>query len=129
VSSHGPLVSSSTDVPPDTAVIPQFTWAGDHTIEAIAAGVTAVVDSDSDDYFVVCITDANFQRYGITESDLKRVMGGNPKVKCSLIAIGEGAEAAWLPKALPGRAFAVKETTDIATTLRAILSEIATTGL
>lgn len=61
--------------------------------------------------------------------DLKRVMGGNPKVKCSLIAIGEGAEAAWLPKALPGRAFAVRDTTDIATTLRTILSEIATTGL
>lgn len=36
-----------------TAVIPQYTWAGDHTIEAIEAGVTAVVDSDSDDYFVI----------------------------------------------------------------------------
>ena len=31
----------------------------------------------------------------------------NPKVKVALPAIGEGAEAAWLPKALPGKAYRV----------------------
>ena len=51
-------------------------------------------------------------------------MNSNPKVKTALIAIGEGAEAAWLPTVLPGRAYRVKETTDIATTLRAILGSM-----
>lgn len=90
------------------AVIPQYTWAGDHTLEAITAGVTTVADSDSDDFFVVVITDANFERYGIKAEDLKRAMEGNAKVKCAMIAIGEGAEAEWLPKVLPGKAYRVK---------------------
>lgn len=51
-------------------------------------------------------------------------MNSNPKVKVNLIAIGEGAEAEWLPKALPGRAFRVKETGDIARTLTAILGNM-----
>lgn len=42
----------------------------------------------------------------------------------SLIAIGEGAEALWLSKDLPGKAYRVKETADIATTLRTILSNM-----
>lgn len=81
--------------------------------------------------------------------DLKKVMNTNPKVKCSLIAIGEGAEAEWLPKALPGKAFRVvvcvcffsaiamlnltlrasQNTQDIATTLRTILSQLLSGGL
>lgn len=88
-----------------------------------------LADFLADDFFVVVVTDANFERYGITGDDLKRVMDGNSKVKVSLIAIGEGAEATWLPKALPGRAYRVKETTDIATTLRAILGQMLTGGL
>lgn len=96
------------------AVIPQYTWAGDHTLEAIIAGVTSVADSDSDDFFVVVITDANFERYGIKAEDLKRSMDGTAKVKCAMIAIGEGAEAEWLPKALPGRAYRVKVRSDAA---------------
>ncbi|KAM0756043.1 hypothetical protein T439DRAFT_283415 [Meredithblackwellia eburnea MCA 4105] len=111
------------------AVVPQYAWAGDHTVEAIKQGVADCVESDSDDYFVITITDANFSRYGITAEDLKLSMDSNPKVKCSLIAIGEGAEAAWLPKALPGRAYRVMNTTDIATHLRAILGQMLGGGL
>lgn len=117
-----------------------------HTLEAIEQGVTAVVDSDSDDFFLVVLTDANFERYGIEPADLKKVMNSNAKVKTcvathplfsklltrlirsrdyrSLIAIGEGAEAEWLPSALPGKAHRVKNTSDIATTLRTILSSM-----
>lgn len=45
-----------------------------------------------------------------------------PRSHSSLIAIGEGAEAEWLPTALPGQAHRVKQTSDLATTLRTILS-------
>lgn len=59
------------------------------------------------------ITDANFERYGMTAVDLKRTMNANNKVKVTMIAIGEGAEAAWLPSALPGKAYQVKETSEV----------------
>ncbi|KAL8292641.1 hypothetical protein RQP46_001253 [Phenoliferia psychrophenolica] len=109
------------------AVIPQYAWAGDHTIEAITKGVADCADSDADDFFVICITDANFSR--ITADDLRGAMEINPKVKVALLAIGEGAEAAWLPKALPGKAYRVMNTTDIATNLRAILGQMLSSAL
>ena len=49
----------------------------------------------ADDWFVIAITDANFDRYGITPEELKRVMIQQPKVRTALICIGEGAEAFW----------------------------------
>ena len=49
----------------------------------------------SDDWFVITITDANFARYGISEEDIHRVMTRQPKVHTALICIGEGAEALW----------------------------------
>ncbi|KAK4055403.1 hypothetical protein OIO90_003241 [Microbotryomycetes sp. JL221] len=106
------------------SLVSQFCWAGDHTLEAIEKGVEAVATDDADDWFVIAITDANFGRYGITATDLKRVLNSNPKVKTSLIAIGEGAEVEWLPKVLPGQAHRVKNTGDIATTLRTVLSSM-----
>ncbi|SCV74430.1 BQ2448_8069 [Microbotryum intermedium] len=108
------------------ALIPQFCWAGDNTVPCIEESVQAVAESDSDDYFCIVITDANLPRYGITPEVLKRAMTSNPKVKVSLVAIGEGAESEWLPKVLPGRCHAVKETADIATTLRSILGSMLT---
>jgi hypothetical protein len=35
-------------------------------------------------------------------------MNGKAKVKSALLAIGEGAETQWLPKALPGKAYRIK---------------------
>jgi hypothetical protein len=51
----------------------------------------------ADDWCVIAITDANFERYGITEVDLKRVMNSDPKVHTAVICIGNGADAAWYP--------------------------------
>ncbi|KAM0790964.1 hypothetical protein ACM66B_004269 [Microbotryomycetes sp. NB124-2] len=106
------------------ALVSQYCWAGDHTLEAIEKAVETVAQDDADDWFVIAITDANFSRYGITAADLKRVMNANAKVKTALVAIGEGAEVTWLPKVLPGQAHRVANTGDIATTLRTILSSM-----
>lgn len=65
---------------------------------------------------------------GITAEHLKHAMELNPKVKCSLIAIGEGAEATWLPNALPGKAHRVTDTSGIATALRTILASALGAG-
>ncbi|GAA5867426.1 hypothetical protein JCM1840_002135 [Sporobolomyces johnsonii] len=111
------------------SLIPQYCWPGDHTVEAMEKAVDAVAEADADDYFVITITDANFDRYGITAEDLRRALNRHAKVKSNLVAIGEGGECEWLPKALPGQAFRVKETSDIARTLRSILSQMLGGGL
>ncbi|KAF8909617.1 AAA domain-containing protein [Gymnopilus junonius] len=103
-------------------MVPQYAFAGDYTVEAIQKGVTEVAKYDADDWFVIAITDANFGRYQISPEELTRAMKYNPKVNTALICIGEGAEATWITKRLPGRAFRVANTGDIPNVLRSILS-------
>ncbi|KAJ3505514.1 hypothetical protein NLJ89_g7376 [Agrocybe chaxingu] len=103
-------------------MVPQYAFAGDYTVEAIHKAVIEVGKYDADDWFVIAITDANFGRYAITAEDLTRAMKHNPKVNTALICIGEGAEAAWVTKSLPGLAFRVANTGDIPNVLRSILS-------
>ncbi|KAJ7173000.1 AAA domain-containing protein [Mycena crocata] len=104
------------------AMIPQYAFAGDYTVEAIEKGVKDVALFDADDWFVIAITDANFGRYLIKPEDITRAMKRDPKVHTALICIGEGAEATWIPRSIPGRGFRVANTADIPTVLRSILS-------
>ncbi|GAA5999420.1 hypothetical protein JCM5350_001970, partial [Sporobolomyces pararoseus] len=108
------------------SLIPQYCFAGDNTIEAIEAAIDKVGEevSESDECFVIALTDANFERYGITEADLRASLNRNTKVATSLIAIGEGAECEWLARSLPGKAYRVKETSDLARTLKSILGKM-----
>ncbi|KAJ7860618.1 AAA domain-containing protein [Mycena olivaceomarginata] len=104
------------------SMIPQYAFAGDYTVEAIEKGVKDVGAFDADDWFVIAITDANFGRYLIKPEDISRAMRRDPKVHTALICIGEGAEATWIPKSIPGRGYRVGNTADIPTVLRSILS-------
>ncbi|KAJ8082257.1 hypothetical protein PM082_008104 [Marasmius tenuissimus] len=103
-------------------MIPQYAFAGDYTVEAIKKGVEEVGKFDADDWFVIAITDANFGRYQITPEDITRAMKRNPKVNSALICIGEGADAPWITKSLPGKGFRVQNTEDIPNVLRSIFS-------
>jgi len=103
-------------------MVPQYAFAGDYTVEAIEKGVKDVGAFDADDWFVIAITDANFGRYLIKPEDISRAMRRDPKVHTALICIGEGAEATWIPKSIPGRGYRVTNTADIPTVLRSILS-------
>ncbi|BGP51199.1 hypothetical protein JCM10450v2_007128 [Rhodotorula kratochvilovae] len=111
------------------ALITQYCWPGDETVNALNKAVDTVAEADADDYIVIAITDANFDRYGITEEDLRRALTRNPKVHVALLAIGEGAETEWLPKVLPGKAYMVRKTGDLARTIRSILSSTLDKGL
>ncbi|KWU41842.1 hypothetical protein RHOSPDRAFT_30334 [Rhodotorula sp. JG-1b] len=111
------------------SLIAQYCWPGDETLNAINKAVDAVAETDADDYIVIAITDANFDRYGITAEDLRRSLTRNSKVHVALLGIGEGAETEWLPTVLPGKAFCVRETGDLARTLRTILSSTLDRGL
>ncbi|KAF8624743.1 hypothetical protein AX17_007074 [Amanita inopinata Kibby_2008] len=103
-------------------MIPQYAFAGDFTVEAIITGVTEVAKYDADDWFVIAITDANFQRYGISPEEITRAMKRDPKVNAALICIGEGAEAKWVTEKFPGRGFLVRNAAEIPVVLRSILS-------
>ncbi|CAH7688707.1 AAA domain-containing protein [Phakopsora pachyrhizi] len=102
----------------------QYAIAGDHTIEAIEKGVDAVAEMESDEAILIIITDANFDRYGISSEILKKTMNRNEKVKTGLIAIGEGNEAEWLPKVLPYKAYQVKKCEEIPIVFKSILSQM-----
>ncbi|KAF9078337.1 AAA domain-containing protein [Rhodocollybia butyracea] len=105
-------------------MIPQYAFAGDNTVEAIQKGVDDVAKFDADDWFVITITDANFGRYQITPEEVSRAMKRHPKVHTALICIGEGADATWITKSLPGAGFRVRDTGDIPMVLRSILSSM-----
>ena len=83
----------------------------------------------ADDYIVIALSDANFERYGITKDDIRRSLTRNPKVHVALLAIGEGAETTWLPQVLPGKAFTVRQTGDLSRTIRTVLSATLDKGL
>ncbi|GAA6012821.1 hypothetical protein JCM10207_005374 [Rhodosporidiobolus poonsookiae] len=105
------------------SMVSQYCWPGDETIHALEKSIDHVAEADADDNIVIAISDANFERYNITAEDIRRALNRNSKVRTSLVAIGEGAESEWLPRALPGKAWRVRETSDIARTLRAILGQ------
>ncbi|KAH9809964.1 AAA domain-containing protein [Melampsora americana] len=102
----------------------QYAIAGDHTVEAIEKAVEKVAEVESDEAIVIAISDANFDRYGITSQVLKDAMNRKKSVKTGLIAIGEGSETVWLPKVLPQQAYRVKESSEIPIVLRSLLSHL-----
>jgi hypothetical protein len=74
---------------------------------------------------VIALTDANFARYDITPEDVRRAINRSSKVHACLLTVGDDAygESAWLPGALPGKAYRVKESRDLLQTITAVLSQ------
>ena len=99
----------------------QYTWAGDHTIEAIESAV----DESEKDTLVIVISDANLNRYDIRLEDLKPLQ--SPKVHAHLIFIASlGDEASLLTKKVPNeRAHCCFNTSD----LPLIVKKIVTSAL
>jgi hypothetical protein len=93
-------------------MIPQYTFAGDYTVEAIEkasqevakfdAGMCLVIQGvgsrgdfcSSDDWFVVTVTDANFGRYNITPEYITQTMAKFPRVNNAVLCLGDGLEVA-----------------------------------
>ncbi len=85
----------------------QFCSSGDNTVEAIREAVGRVADSvkgvsTSSQRFVIVVSDANFNRYGISTSTIKSAMTHDPRVKVFLVLIASmGDEAGKVAKQLP----------------------------
>jgi hypothetical protein len=104
----------------------QFTFPGDHTLQATRDAVHAMgrADAPGGGKFVFVVSDANLRRYGIPVSSLAKVATADPSVKCFVIFIASiGDEAQQIVASLPpGKGFACMNTEQLPGVFQRILS-------
>ena len=104
-----------------TASYPQFCFPGDYTIEATRESIRRLAaEEEADERFLIVLTDANLDRYGIPVRSLRDSLDLDKTVNTCVIAIGSlGDQAERMKEGLPaGRSFIVEETSEIPKILR-----------
>lgn len=66
----------------------QFCMSGDYTLEATDASIRELAREEADEHFVVVLSDANLERYGIRPERFARVLTSDPQVNAFAIFIG-----------------------------------------
>ena len=66
----------------------QYCWPGDNTLPATKAAIKEITKEAADEYFVVVLSDANFNRYGINPDDFAKLLNSDPRVNTFAIFIG-----------------------------------------
>ena len=81
----------------------QFCMSGDHTLEATRQSISSLNDvADIDEAFVIVLSDANLERYGIPASHLADALTATENVRASAVFIGSlGDQALRLSQRLP----------------------------
>uniref|UniRef100_A0A8C7I3G8 von Willebrand factor A domain-containing protein 8 n=1 Tax=Oncorhynchus kisutch TaxID=8019 RepID=A0A8C7I3G8_ONCKI len=102
----------------------QFCMSGDYTLESTEAGIRELAREDADERFVVVLSDANLERYGITPERFARALTSDPQVNAFAIFIGSlGDQADRLQRTLPaGRSFVAMDTKHIPQILQQIFT-------
>lgn len=102
----------------------QFCLSGDHTLEATKDSISSVLKEEADEYFVIILSDANFERYGIRPQTFARLLTENDEVNAFAIFIGSlGDQAIRLTKQLPmGRAYVCMDTDKLPQILQQIFT-------
>ncbi|XP_077987566.1 von Willebrand factor A domain-containing protein 8-like [Glandiceps talaboti] len=102
----------------------QFCMSGDYTLEATKHSIEEVSKLEGDEHFVIVLSDANFDRYGISSSRFAQILMSEDKVNAFAIFIGSlGDQAERLAKKLPaGHAFICMDTKDIPQILQQIFT-------
>ena len=102
----------------------QYCSSGDHTLEAVRAGVDECVSVDADDYLTIIVSDANLRRYGISPAALGAALQREPRVQAYVIFIAslEDEVARIMPNMPPGKAFFCSETAMLPGLFRTILT-------
>ncbi|XP_061677938.1 von Willebrand factor A domain-containing protein 8 isoform X2 [Syngnathoides biaculeatus] len=109
----------------------QFCMSGDHTLEGASASVRELAREEADERFVVVLSDANLERYGIGPERFARVLISDPRVNAFAVFIGSlGDQAERLQKSLPaGRSFVAMDTERIPQILQQIFTSSVLLGL
>ncbi|CAH1781042.1 unnamed protein product [Owenia fusiformis] len=103
----------------------QFCLSGDHTLEATKKAVEDIAkEEEADERFVIVLSDANLDRYGIRPQRFADVLKSNDDVNAFAIFIGSlGNQAQVLTKQLPqGKGFVCLDTKDIPQILQQIFT-------
>ncbi|XP_070607484.1 von Willebrand factor A domain-containing protein 8 isoform X3 [Erythrolamprus reginae] len=102
----------------------QFCMSGDHTLEGTEHAVREIAKDDADEYFVIVLSDANLERYGIPPARFAQALTIDPKVNAFAIFIGSlGNQADRLQRTLPaGRSFIAMDTKEIPQILQQIFT-------
>lgn len=90
----------------------QFCLSGDHTLEATKVAIDNVSNmEDMDEKFVIILSDANIERYGINPVRFGHILTSNPDVNAYVIFIGSlGNQAQRLLSKMPaGHSFICRE--------------------
>lgn len=66
----------------------QFCMSGDHTLEGTEHAIREIAKEEADEYFVIVLSDANLERYGIQPSRFAQVLTTNAQVNAFAIFIG-----------------------------------------
>lgn len=66
----------------------QFCLSGDNTVEATKHAVTDLGKEEADEHFVIVLSDANFDRYGISPRRFGDLLTADDKVNSYAIFIG-----------------------------------------
>ncbi|XP_031729156.1 von Willebrand factor A domain-containing protein 8 [Anarrhichthys ocellatus] len=102
----------------------QFCMSGDYTLEGTDASIKELAREEADEHFVVVLSDANLERYGIRPERFAQVLTSDPQVNAFAIFIGSlGDQAERLQKTLPaGRSFVALDTKQIPQILQQIFT-------
>mgnify|MGYP006155336489 FL=1 len=110
----------------------QFCMSGDNTVEAVemalddALRATAGPDAVDEEY-IFLVSDANLRRYGISPSDISRLMQPREGIAgvFAIFIASLGDEAEQLQKALPpGRGFVCLDTAEVPALFRQVLTRV-----
>lgn len=102
----------------------QFCMSGDYTLEATEHAIREIAKEEADEYFVIVLSDANLERYGIPPARFAQALTINPQVNAFAIFIGSlGDQAERLQRTLPaGRSFVAMDTKQIPQILQQIFT-------
>uniref|UniRef100_A0A672TB47 VWFA domain-containing protein n=1 Tax=Sinocyclocheilus grahami TaxID=75366 RepID=A0A672TB47_SINGR len=102
----------------------QFCMSGDYTLEGTEHAMKELAHEEADEHFVIVLSDANLERYGISPDRFARALTSNPQVNAFAIFIGSlGDQADRLQRTLPaGRSFVAMDTKQIPQILQQIFT-------
>ncbi|XP_057192954.1 von Willebrand factor A domain-containing protein 8 isoform X2 [Triplophysa rosa] len=102
----------------------QFCMSGDYTLEGTEHAVKELAREEADEHFVIVLSDANLERYGIRPDHFACALTSNPQVNGFAIFIGSlGDQADRLQRTLPaGRSFVAMDTKQIPQILQQIFT-------
>lgn len=66
----------------------QFCISGDHTLEATKHAIEEISKEEADEHFVIVLSDANLDRYGIRPKQFADILTSNEDVNAYVIFIG-----------------------------------------